>query len=136
MTTREINHGNLVELLKKNRYRNIVFYSHGKDDHLNLGEYTICGRYQIFRDKKYNKAPSCSNGGSCFKKDDLLIKVNEIQAETIIMASCFSATFADANNYESDFNLAMCGVDGISKRIIGANSVTHFGIKEAPRHLQ
>lgn len=130
LTVKDLKDPLIINRIENNFYKTIIFYSHGKDDHINLYHYTLCGK--SFNadsiDSSYN-SPVCNNG-TCFKDDNKLISISNLCCEKLILASCHSNTYRDASNYNVNYNLTMTAVDSLAKNIIAASSATRFGIRE------
>lgn len=134
LTMSDFNDKNVIELIQDNFYKTIIFYSHGKDDHINFKDYTLCGKYynadKTDKTENSHNSPSCSNGGKCFKDSDKLIYAALLSAEKVILASCHSIPFCDASNYNVNYNIAMATMDSLARNVVAVSSVTRFGLRE------
>ena len=127
LTYKNFNESNIAEILKQT-YKTVLIFSHGKDDHINIGEYTICGRHKV--DQVSCRGPVCLTNNSCFKCDEKLIKISEFKAENIILASCHSGVFLNANNYDREFNLMLGALYSDARTITFSTSGSRFDFKE------
>lgn len=130
ITASEIAEINMHQELLEKCYKTIIFWGHGKDDHINMCDYTLCGRKQNLKKNNNRNMPYCGYTGKCFKDNNKIIFASELKAENVILASCHSGAIQGANNYIEEYNLSMACVDSLAKNIIYSTSVTRFGIRE------
>jgi hypothetical protein len=109
---------NIQEILLKNIWKRVIFHGHGKDDNINLGDYTICGNNEYININENNLLPRCGYcNQTCFKDDSKLIPLNKVISSEIIMNSCNNGPFKDLACYDSKFNLLLNAIDGPAKKI-------------------
>lgn len=130
LTIKDLKNPRTISQIENNFYKTIIFYSHGKDDHINLDDYTLCGKsFNADHISSPCSSPTCNNG-TCFKDNKKLIPISNLCCEKLILASCHSNTYSDASNYTVNYNLGMAAVDSLARNIIVASSATRFGIRE------
>lgn len=107
------------------RWRRIFLQGHGKDDSLNLAEFTICGLNEAVRRNPTLLAPLCAHASkpTCYKPVDKLIPMREVCAAAVVLSSCNNAPFADAAVYDPKYQLMLSAVDGTAKDIVAAITV-------------
>lgn len=113
----------IKKILEKKHWDTIVFHGHGKEDHLNLDDFTLNGlNYAI--PKKAVYAPSIGHEGQKFFKDiDKAISPNKLMARTIYFLSCNNLPFKDSSLYDSRYNIVLNAIDGITRDLIVSLSV-------------
>ncbi|GAA1371308.1 hypothetical protein [Catellatospora chokoriensis] len=112
------------------RWRRLFLQGHGRDDSLNLAEFTICGRNDAVERNEALVAPLCAFTSHCYKPDDKLIQLREIRAAEIVLSSCNNSPFADAAAYDPKYQLVLNAIDGTAKDIVGAITVHDSGRAE------
>lgn len=117
-----------ISKIIQDRYKTILFFSHGKDDHINIGEFTICGKHHNLYD--CSLGPACHYTGRCFKSDDKLIRASNLKAENVIFASCHSGVFSDEANYGPTYNLMLSAIYSDARSITFTVSGSRFDYKE------
>ncbi len=127
ITQQDFRNDDISEIIQE-RYKTILFFGHGKDDHINVGEYTICGKH--FGNCNCCAGPVCHYTGKCFKSDDKLINASDLKAENLILASCHSGVFYDAANYSSPYNLMLSAIYSEARTITFAVSGSRFDYQE------
>lgn len=112
------------------RWRRLFLQGHGRDDSLNLAEFTICGLNESVDRKPSLVAPICAFTSHCYKPDDKVIPLREIQAAEIVLSSCNNSPFTDAAVYDPKYQLMLNAIDGTAKDIVGAITVHDSGRAE------
>lgn len=117
---KNIEKNDIKYLLENKLWHQVVFHGHGKEDNLNLDEFTICGlNQQATNDTPF--FPSCGFiGQSCFKDDKKTIPLNKVKAEQIYLVSCNNFPFYDAKLYSLKYNLVLNAVDGYARNILAS----------------
>lgn len=107
------------------RWRRIFFQGHGKDDSLNLAEFTVCGLNEAVRRDPGRQGPICAyqDKPSCYKPIDKLIQLREVRAAEVVLSSCNNAPLADAAIYDPKYQLMLNAVDGTAKDVVAAITV-------------
>jgi hypothetical protein len=107
------------------RWRRLLLQGHGKDDSLNLAEFTVCGLNETVRRDPALLAPLCAHAAepTCYKPVDKLIQLREICAAEVVLSSCNNAPFADAAIYDPKYQLMLSAVDGTAKDVVAAITV-------------
>ena len=112
------------------RWRRLFLQGHGKDDSLNLAEFTICGLNETADRDRDLVAPICAFTSHCYKPDDKVIQLREVRAAEIVLSSCNNSPFADAAVYDPKYQLMLNAIDGTAKDIVGAITVHNPGRAE------
>jgi hypothetical protein len=111
-----------AEILQR-RWQRVVFQGHGKDDSINLGEFTICGRNMIAGRVPGKLGPRCAYGLPCYKPEDKLVPLNEVSAAEVVLSACNSGPLADLALYDPKYQLLLNALDGPSQTVVVAVSV-------------
>lgn len=104
-------------------WRRILLQGHGKDDSLNLGEFTVCGLNETVRRDPALLGPICAYEPTCYKPMGKLIQLREVRAAEVVLSSCNNAPFADAAVYDPKYQLMLNAVDGTAKDVVAAITV-------------
>jgi len=112
------------------RWRRLFLQGHGKDDSLNLAEFTICGLNETADRDRDLVAPICAFTSHCYKPDDKVIQLREVRAAEIVLSSCNNSPFADAAVYDPKYQLMLNAIDGTAKDVVGAITVHNPGRAE------
>lgn len=112
------------------RWRRLFLQGHGKDDSLNLADFTICGLNEAVGRDASQIAPICATTGLCYKPMDKLIQLRDVRAAEVVLSSCNNSPFADAAVYDPKYQLVLNAVDGTAKDIVGAITVHDSGRAE------
>ncbi|MCX5246707.1 hypothetical protein OG895_15955 [Streptomyces sp. NBC_00201] len=105
------------------RWRRIFFQGHGKDDSLNLADFTVCGLNETAPRAPGLLGPACAYGPTCYKPMDKLIQLREVRAAEIVLSSCNNAPFADAAIYDPKYQLMLNAIDGTAKDVVAAVTI-------------
>ncbi|WP_430791123.1 hypothetical protein [Actinoplanes sp. G11-F43] len=127
---RGVERADVMSELLGTRWRRLFLQGHGRDDSINLAEFTICGRNDAVERDPALVAPICAFGSGCYKPDDKVIQLREVPAAEIVMSSCNNSPFADAAAYDPKFQLTLSAIDGVAKDIVGAITVHDSGRAE------
>lgn len=114
------------------RWRRLFLQGNGKDDSLNLGEFTVCGKNEAVSRDPARLAPLCAHASEpvCYKPVDKLISLREVRAAEIVLSSCHGAPFADAAIYDPKFQLMLNAIDGTAQDIVAAITAHESGHAE------
>jgi hypothetical protein len=112
------------------RWRRLMLQGHGKDDSLNLGEFTVCGLNEAVPRNPALVGPMCAYKPTCYKPVDKLIPLRKIRTAEIVMSSCNNGPFADAAVYDPKFQLMLNALDGTAKNVVSAITVNDAGRAE------
>ncbi|MEU3372073.1 hypothetical protein ABZ734_16615 [Streptomyces sp. NPDC006660] len=104
-------------------WRRVLFQGHGKDDSINLADFTVCGLNESAPRGKGLLGPSCAYGPTCYKPMDKLIQLREVRAAEVVLSSCNNAPFADAAIYDPKYQLMLNAIDGTAKDVVAAITV-------------
>ncbi|MBA3532625.1 MAG: hypothetical protein H0T73_11940 [Ardenticatenales bacterium] len=128
---------NIQDLILNQVWRSVLFHGHGKDDNLNLGAYTVCGRNASIAAQVGTLHPRCGyNTQGCFKDEAKLIPLNEVMAENVIISSCNSAPLVDLMCYDPKYLLLLNAIDGPAKVITAALTVQDSSELELYRWIE
>ncbi|MGW7066375.1 hypothetical protein ACWGII_35505 [Streptomyces sp. NPDC054855] len=105
------------------RWRRVVFQGHGKDDSINLGEFTICGLNETAPAEPGVLAPRCAYGLPCYKPEDKLVPLNKVEAAELVLSACNSGPLADLALYDPKYQLLLNALDSPARTIVSAVSV-------------
>jgi len=120
----------LQAIVSGHLWRRILFQGHGKDDSINLGPFTVCGRNQTVPASDDQLYPRCGYGFPCYKDDDKLIPLNRVPAAEVVMSSCNSGPISGLALYDPKYILLLNAIDGPCKTIASAVSVHDSGFRE------
>ncbi|MFV0126437.1 hypothetical protein ACLGI4_01735 [Streptomyces sp. HMX112] len=104
-------------------WRRVVFQGHGKDDSLNLGEFTICGLSQAAPARPGLLGPRCSYGLPCYKPEDKLVPLHQVRAVEVVLSACNSGPLADLALYDPKYQLLLNALDSPARLVASAVSV-------------
>lgn len=105
------------------RWRRVVFQGHGKDDSINLGEFTICGLNETATARPGVLAPRCAYGLPCYKPEDKLVPLNKVEAAELVLSACNSGPLADLALYDPKYQLLLNALDSPARTVVSAVSV-------------
>jgi hypothetical protein len=112
------------------RWRRLFLQGHGKDDSLNLADFTICGLNEAVGRDLALVAPICASTSTCYKPMDKLIPLRDVRAAEVVLSSCNNSPFVDAAVYDPKYQLMLNAIDGTAKDIVGAITVHGTGRAE------
>ncbi|MFG2124486.1 hypothetical protein [Streptomyces sp. NPDC048710] len=104
-------------------WRRVLFQGHGKDDSVNLAEFTLCGLSTAAPRRADLLGPRCAYGPDCYKPKDKLIRLHEVRAVEVVLSSCNSGPLADAVVYDPKYQLMLNAIDGPAKDVVAALTV-------------
>jgi hypothetical protein len=107
------------------RWRRLFLQGHGKDDSINLAEFTVCGLNETVDRDPALLAPLCAHTSepTCYKPIDKLIQLREVPAVEVVLSSCNNAPFADTAIYDPKYQLMLNAVDGTARDVVAAITV-------------
>ncbi|MEU2873267.1 hypothetical protein ABZ769_29380 [Streptomyces olivoreticuli] len=105
------------------RWRSVVFQGHGKDDSVNLGEFTICGLNPAVPAVPGLLGPRCAYGLPCYKPEDKLVPLHRVEAVEVVLSACNSGPLADLALYDPKYQLLLNALDGPARTVVSAVSV-------------
>jgi len=120
----------IKDTIQTNEWESLVFHGHGKEDHLNLADYTLSGLNQaIPQNERF--APSIGHFGQDYFKDiEKAIQLDGIKVKNLILLSCNNYPFSNNRLYDSRYNLVLNAIDGYAKNIIASLSVQSADLPE------
>ncbi|MFJ4094259.1 hypothetical protein ACIPYS_21985 [Kitasatospora sp. NPDC089913] len=104
-------------------WRKVAFQGHGKDDSVNLGEFTICGLSPAAEPRPGLLGPRCSYGLPCYKPEDKLVPLHRVPAVEVVLSACNSGPLADLALYDPKYQLLLNALDGPARTVVAAVSV-------------
>ncbi|NVY96771.1 hypothetical protein HU830_06330 [Lactobacillus sp. DCY120] len=114
---------NVRKILEGNEWKQLVFHGHGKEDHLNLDDYTLTGMNDSV-DAQIPFAPSIGHEGQAFFKDESkAVLIDKIKVKQLFFLSCNNFPFYDSRLYDSKFNIVLDAIDGWAESIIASIAV-------------
>ncbi|KJK57842.1 hypothetical protein [Saccharothrix sp. ST-888] len=105
------------------RWRRVAFQGHGKDDSVNLGEFTICGLNHEVPARPGLLGPRCAYGLPCYKPEDKLVPLSRVEAVELVLSACNSGPLADLALYDPKYQLLLNALDGPARTVVSAVSV-------------
>lgn len=114
---------NIKKELESKQWESLIFHGHGKEDHLNLADYTLSGINDDI-EKSTEFAPSIGHEGqSYFKEISKAIPVDQLRVSKLYLLSCNNLPFNDSRLYDSKYNIVLQAIDGYTQNIVASLSV-------------
>lgn len=114
---------NIKKILTEEKWSELVFHGHGKEDHLNLADFTLHGFNKLLS-KNEEFAPSWGHEGQSFFKDEKkAVRISSLNVEKIFLLSCSNFPFNDSRLYDTRFNLTLDAIDGMARNIVASTCV-------------
>ncbi|MFJ5273968.1 hypothetical protein [Streptomyces sp. NPDC088358] len=98
-------------------WRRVLFHGNGKDDQLNLGQFTLCGASPAAA-APARPGPRCAYGLGCTKPQDKLIPARGIRAAELVLANCFSGALAGHTMYDPKYLILLNALDGPAQTVV------------------
>ncbi|WP_394425924.1 hypothetical protein [Streptomyces sp. SGAir0957] len=98
-------------------WRRVLFHGNGKDDQLNLGQFTLCGASPVAATPGA-PGPKCAYGLGCTKPMDKLIPAHGIRAAELVLANCFSGATAGHAMYDPKYLILLNALDGPAQTVL------------------
>ncbi|MFH7597088.1 hypothetical protein WDV06_18595 [Streptomyces racemochromogenes] len=108
------------DLVLTGRWGRLLFNGHGRDDNLNLGQFTLCGRSPAAERRPGALGPQCAYGLGCYKPEDKLIPAHRIPAAEIVLNTCLSGPLSDLALYDPAFQILLNALDGPAQTVVAA----------------
>lgn len=115
------------DVLQGRRWRRLVLQGHGKDDVINLDDWTICGLSPTLVDQPERQRPRCGYGFGCFKDESKLIRISTVPAAEVLLSSCHSGPVSDVSIYAEKYMLSLSALDGTAQTVSCAMNVHSAG---------
>ncbi len=114
---------NIKNILEEEIWSELAFHGHGKEDHLNLADFTLHGyNRSLVRHESF--APSWGHRGQQFFKDETkAIRISSLNVDKLFLLSCSNFPFYDCRLYDTNFNLTLDAIDGFARNIIASTGV-------------
>lgn len=120
---KDLKNKDIKKILENNNWKQLIFHGHGKEDHLNLDDFTLTGVNESIK-AKTPFAPSIGHAGQSFFKDiSKAIPISNLKAKQLFFLSCNNFPFYDSRLYDTKFNLVLNAIDGWVSQIIASISV-------------
>ncbi|SNY53578.1 hypothetical protein [Paractinoplanes atraurantiacus] len=107
------------------RWRRLLLQGHGRDDSINLGDWTVCGLHAGAARSPELLGPRCAYGPDCYKPREKLLPLARIRAAEIVLSSCNNAPYPDAITYDPKYQLLLEAIDGVAQDVVAAPTVHH-----------
>jgi hypothetical protein len=114
---------NLNQVLLGSPWRRLTLQGHGKDDVINLDDYTICGLNPYVPTTPGRQRPRCGYGFGCFKDESKLIRIDTVRAVEVLLSSCHSGPVSDVSIYDEKYMLSLSALDGTAQTVSCAMNV-------------
>lgn len=98
-------------------WRRVLFHGNGKDDQLNLGQFTLCGASPVAA-RPGAAGPRCAYGLACNKPVDKLIPARGVRAAELVLANCFSGALAGHAMYDPKYLILLNALDGPAQTVV------------------
>ncbi|MFF3469125.1 hypothetical protein [Streptomyces sp. NPDC002619] len=98
-------------------WRRVLFHGNGKDDQLNLGQFTLCGASPVAA-LPGAPGPKCAYKLGCTKPMDKLIPARAIRAAELVLANCFSGAPAGHAMYDPKYLILLGALDGPAQTVV------------------
>lgn len=121
---------NIQHILLDQPWRRVLLQGHGKDDSINLGNFTVCGRNEFVGSTTGTLLPRCAYGLSCYKDEKKLIPLRQVKAAELVLSACDSGPLAGLAMYDPKYVLLLNAIDGCAQTIVSAVNVHDSGTPE------
>ncbi|RAG84065.1 hypothetical protein DN069_18645 [Streptacidiphilus pinicola] len=108
------------DLILSGRWGRLLFNGHGRDDNLNLGQFTLCGRSPAVERAPGALGPQCAYGLGCYKPEDKLVPAHRIPAAEIVLNTCLSGPLSDLALYDPAYQILLNALDGPAQTVVAA----------------
>ncbi|MFF4402669.1 hypothetical protein [Streptomyces sp. NPDC001480] len=98
-------------------WQRVLFHGNGKDDQLNLGQFTLCGASPVAAPPGA-LGPRCAYGLGCNKPMDKLIPAHSVRAAELVLANCFSGALAGHAMYDPKYLILLNALDGPAQTVV------------------
>ena len=114
---------NIKKELLDHYWSDLVLHGHGKEDHLNLDDFTISSLKNNLK-PSVPFAPSIGHKNQSFFKDiNQSILIKRVNVDRLYVLSCNNFPFYDSRLYDSKYNIILDSIDGLAKNIVASISV-------------
>lgn len=114
----EVRHEDVQGLALGRVWRRLMLHGNGKDDQLNLGQFTVCGLSPVGERGPDAPGPKCAFGLGCPKPEDKLIPAQRLRAAELVLANCFSGPLADHAMYDPKYVILLNALDGPAQTVL------------------
>jgi hypothetical protein len=120
---RQLQTEDIRSIILSTSWRRVLFQGHGKDDVVNLADFTICGLNEAAPRQPWMLGPACAYGPTCFKPQDKIVQLRNVRAVEVVLSSCNSAALADTAMYDTRYQLTLNAIDGTARNVVAAMTV-------------
>ncbi|MCW2898529.1 MAG: hypothetical protein JWO67_794 [Streptosporangiaceae bacterium] len=114
----EVRHQDVQSIALGRIWSRVLFHGNGKDDQLNLGQFTLCGLSPAGERQPGADGPKCAYGLGCPKPEDKLIPARRIRAAELVLGNCFSGPLADHAMYDPKYVILLDALDGPAQTVV------------------
>lgn len=125
-----MNRENIQKMLLEQAWRKLLLQGHGKDDSINLGDFTVCGRNEFIAPAPGALHPRCGYGLSCYKDEKKLIPLRQVKVAELVLSACDSGPLAGLAMYDPKYILLLNAIDGCAQIIVSAVNVHDSNVPE------
>ncbi|MFE2285538.1 hypothetical protein ACFXDJ_15370 [Streptomyces sp. NPDC059443] len=114
----DVRHRDVQSIALGRVWSRVLFHGNGKDDQLNLGQFTLCGLSPVGERQPGADGPKCAYGLGCPKPEDKLIPVRRIRAAELVLGNCFSGPLSDHAMYDAKYVILLDALDGPAQTVV------------------
>ncbi|MGW0548749.1 hypothetical protein [Streptomyces altiplanensis] len=114
----DVRHEDVQEFALGRVWRRLLLHGNGKDDQLNLGQFTVCGLSPVGERRPDMAGPKCAYGLGCPKPEDKLIPAQRLRAAELVLANCFSGPLSDHAMYDPKYVILLNALDGPAQTVL------------------
>ncbi|MFG2912794.1 hypothetical protein ACGF0D_07865 [Kitasatospora sp. NPDC048298] len=114
----DVRHKDIQGIALDRVWRRMLFHGNGKDDQLNLGQFTLCGLSPVGERDPNLAGPKCAYGLGCTKPEEKLIPARRIRAAELVLANCFSGPLTDHAMYDPKYVILLDALDGPAQTVV------------------
>lgn len=114
----DVRHQDIQDIALGRVWRRLLLHGNGKDDQLNLGQFTVCGLSPVGERRPGAAGPKCAYGLGCPKPEDKLIPARSLSAAELVLGNCFSGPLADHAMYDPKYVILLNALDGPAQTVV------------------
>lgn len=114
----DVRHRDVLSIALGRVWSRVLFHGNGKDDQLNLGQFTLCGLSPAGERQPGADGPKCAYGLGCTKPEDKLIPARRVRAAELVLGNCFSGALADHAMYDPKYVILLDALDGPAQTVV------------------
>ncbi|MBP2058710.1 hypothetical protein J2Z60_001899 [Lactobacillus colini] len=120
---RDLDKYDIKDILLRNKWSNLILHGHGKEDHLNLNDFTLSSLKNNLKET-VPFAPAIGHKNQSFFKDiSKAILIKKINVDKLYILSCNNFPFFDSKLYDPKYNIVLDAIEGLTQRIVASLSV-------------